>query len=96
MPVKHIVLLKFRADVPPARVDAHLRALLTLKEHVPGVLAIDLGANFTDRAFGYTHGVVVVLADKAALAAYGPHPYHQQVAQPLRADAELMVLDYEF
>jgi hypothetical protein len=91
-----MVWLKFKAGVPPARIEAHLAALASLVEHVPGITRLSLGANFTDRAQGYTHGVAVELTDRAALAAYGPHPYHAKVAAALREDAELLALDYEF
>ena len=32
----------------------------------------------------------------SALAAYAPHPAHVEVATALRADGEIMALDYEF
>lgn len=96
MPVNHVVLLKFNAGVPPERIDAHLRALATLRERVPGITALSVGANFSERSRGYTHALVVTLRDRDALAAYAPHPAHVEVAAPLRQDAELLVVDYEF
>lgn len=96
MPVNHVVLLKFNEGVAADRIDQHLRALATLPERVPGITAFSLGANYSERSRGYTHALVVTLRDRAALAAYGPHPAHVEVAAPLRQDAELLVVDYDF
>jgi len=96
MAVNHMVWIKFRPDIDAARIAAHLQALRGLEARVPGVQSLTLGRNFTDRANGFTHGLCVILDDPAALAAYGPHPYHVEVATALRKDAELLVLDYEF
>ena len=56
---------------------------------------MSFGKNFTDRANGFTHGLLVTLKDKAALEAYGPHPEHVAVAKPLKEDADLMAMDFE-
>jgi len=96
MPVNHLVWLKFAADVPAERVEAHLTALQDLRSQVPGVLDLNLGTNFTQRANGFTHGLVVTLRDKAALVDYAVHPRHVEVARALREDAEILALDYEF
>ena len=96
MPVQHIVWMKFNEDVAGERIDQHLAALSELKSEVPGVLDLSLGENFTDRAEGYTHGLVVTLEDKPALESYAKHPFHVEVATALRRDAALLALDYEF
>jgi len=96
MAVNHLVWLKFGADVPAERVQAHLNALQDLRSQLPGVVDLTLGANFTERANGFTHGLVVTLRDKAALAGYAVHPRHVEVATALRKDAEILALDYEF
>jgi hypothetical protein len=96
MAVNHLVWLKFAADVPAERVQAHLNALQGLRSQVPGVLELSLGPNFTERANGFTHGLVVTLSDKTALAGYAAHPRHVEVATALRRDAQILALDYEF
>lgn len=97
MAVMHMVWLKFRPEITEAQIEAHCRALHGLKSRVPGVLELTVGRNFTERAPGYTHGIAVTLADKAALAIYAVHPDHVEVAQGLRRDTEgVMALDYEF
>jgi hypothetical protein len=69
-----------------------------LKGKIAGIIDLSCGANFSARAKGYTHGLVMRFTDRAALEAYYPHPDHQRVVQnlinPIRADT--LVLDYEF
>ncbi len=96
MPVQHIVWIRFNEGVPGDRIDQHLVALKALEDEVPGIVELSLGENFTDRAQGDTHGLIVTLEDKAALSGYATHPYHVEVAAAVRADGSLMVLDYEF
>ena len=96
MSVAHMVWIRFDSSVSQETIDAHLQRLSSLKETVPGVLELTLGENFTDRANGCTHGLLVVLADKEALAVYAAHPNHVAVASALLEDAALMALDYEY
>jgi hypothetical protein len=96
MPVNHQVWLKFRPDVPAERVQAILTELRAMRGKVPGILDLNVGANFTSRANGYNYGLMVILEDKAALAAYASHPVHVAVATKIRENAEAMALDYEF
>ena len=95
MAVTHIVWIKFHDGVTASRIDEHITALRSLAGEVPGITSLTAGRNFTDRANGYTHGLVVVLEDKAALEGYATHPYHVAIASALREDATLMALDYE-
>ncbi len=95
MAVTHMVWIKFNADVTPATMNEHLAGLSSLKDTVPGITSLSIGANFTDRANGYTHGLFVVLTDKTALEGYATHPHHVKVASALREDATLQALDYE-
>ena len=96
--VEHIVLFKWNDDASAESIDAAMTALTGLKGQIEGVLDLSCGANYTDRAKGYTHGLVVRFDSKASLEAYGPHPAHQHVVQtyinPIRAD--ILALDYEF
>jgi len=95
MAVTHIVWIKFRDGVSQTRIDNHIGALKSLKQSVPGIRELTIGENFTDRAEGYGHGLVVILDDKAALEAYATHPKHVAVATALREDARILALDYE-
>lgn len=96
MSINHLLFIKFHAHVTAERIAEDLGLLKSLNGRVPGIESLTVGANFTDRAAGYTHGVVVTLKDRDALATYIAHPYHAEVAKQLRADAEYLVMDYEF
>ncbi|MAX24866.1 MAG: stress protein [Phycisphaeraceae bacterium] len=96
MPVQHMVWIKFREEITEARQEEHLAGLRSLESKIPGILHLSVGKNFTDRAQGFTHGLLVTLQSKEALEVYAPHPEHVAVAGPLREDAVLMAMDFEF
>ncbi|MFW6060377.1 MAG: Dabb family protein [Phycisphaeraceae bacterium] len=93
--VEHMVWIRFKPGVSEARQREHLDGLRSLKGRVPGIERIAVGENFTDRAQGYTHGLLVTLTDRAALQTYADHPEHVAVAGPLREDADLLAMDIE-
>lgn len=93
--VEHMVWMKFRDGVTPARIEQHLAALRGLCETVPGIVRLAVGENFTDRAEGFTHGLLVTLESRDALSTYATHPAHVAVAEPLKRDAELRAMDFE-
>jgi hypothetical protein len=97
--IEHIVLLKVRPDAGQDRIDEMLHRLRGLKDEVPGILDLSCGANFCDRAKGYTHGLVVRFPDRAALDAYQVHPKHQAVvSEAIRPTVETdstLAVDYE-
>ena len=96
MAVRHIVWLKFKDDIDPARIDELMQACRELAGQVPAALAVECGANFTHRAGGFTHGIITSLADRDALPAYLEHPAHRAVGEALRADtSDLRVMDVE-
>lgn len=94
MPLLHVAWFRFEPGVDPKRIEEHLRSVRVLKDRVPAVMDVRCGPNVSDRAGGFTHGIVVTLADREALAAYLDHPAHVPVATALKADiAELKVMD---
>ena len=96
--IEHIVLFKWKEDTSEQAIAEVMTELCALKGHIDGITDLTCGANFADRAKGYTHGLVVRFNSRAALEAYGPHPAHQRVVQtyinPIRAD--ILAMDYEF
>jgi len=96
--VEHLVILKFKEDATQEQVDAFLENAKSLRDKFEGVVDLSVGANFTDRSQGYTHGVCVRFRDRADLEHYLPHPDHVAVVEnyikPILDD--LIVIDYEF
>lgn len=96
--VEHIVLFQWKAEATAEQIAAAVEGLRGLKDQIPNILDLSVGENFTDRAQGFTHGLVVRFPNKAALEVYGPHPAHQHVVQtfinPIREN--VLALDYAF
>ncbi len=96
MAIKHLVLVELKEGVTDADMGEALDGLYALKGQIPGLLTVDAGRNFTDRGGNYNFAAVMTLADKEALAGYGPHPAHQAAAGKLGEFANgLLVLDFE-
>lgn len=94
--VEHMVWIKFNDGVSAQRKTEHLDGLRALKGKIAGISALKAGENFSARSQGFTHGLSVTFESRAALEVYAKHPEHVAVAGPLRQDAELMVMDFEF
>jgi len=95
--VEHIVLIKLKDGVTAAQKQELIRALRGMKGRIPGMIDLSAGETFTDRHKGYTVGLVVRLADKAALERYGPHPVHVPVKELVGQLADdVIAVDYEF
>jgi hypothetical protein len=96
--VEHIVLFRWKEEAGQEAIDRVMAELRGLKGKIAGIMDLSCGENFSERAKGYTHGLVVRFTDRAALEAYSPHPEHQRVVQtfisPIRAD--VLSFDYEF
>ena len=96
MTVKHVAWLKFQDGVTKQRIEEHLSACRKLPEVVPALLALECGPNNSDRAGGFTHGIIATLADMDSMPDYLEHPEHLKVVIPLKEDvAELRVMDIQ-
>ena len=95
--VEHLVLFKVRAGVSEKAVQAMENALLGLKDAIPGILEITVGANFSERSQGFTHGLLVRFVDRSALDVYVPHPAHEAARNDfiLPIVDDVLVVDYE-
>jgi hypothetical protein len=96
MTLKHVAWFKFKEGVTPEQIERHLEACRGLVAKVPSLDNLECGPNTTDRAGGFTHGIIVTVADRAALEAYLSHSAHIPIAEALVEDvAELRVMDIE-
>lgn len=95
--IEHIVLFKWQPTAVPESVTAAMSALAAMPGQIPVIMALSYGENFCDRAQGFTHGLVVRFADRAALDQYQNHPVHQAIVQsqikPIVSD--VLAMDYE-
>ena len=95
--IEHIVLVKVKTGTPPEAVAAMQAGLKSLVGRVPGIVHLSVGANFSDRAKDFTHGLVVRFQDRAALDGYIPHPAHREVVEKLirPITEDVLAVDYE-
>ncbi|MCA1702482.1 MAG: Dabb family protein [Actinobacteria bacterium] len=94
--VKHVAWLRFNEGVTEARIGEHLAACRGLPAAVPALLALECGPNQSDRAGGFTHGIIATLATMESMPAYLEHPEHLKVVTPLQEDvADLRVMDIQ-
>ncbi len=87
--IRHIVLVRFRADVTEATISAIFADLHAIKAVLPGVLAITSGRSESPEQMerGYMHGFVADFTDWAALEAYQNHSDHKRVGAALVGNA---------
>ena len=95
--LRHLVLLRFKAEAPAEGVAAIERAFLALRGQIDGVREIEWGTDVSPEglAKGYTHAFMLSFDDAAARDAYLPHPAHQAfvvLLKPLLDD--VLVIDY--
>lgn len=93
--IEHLVVIRWKDATPQAQRLGILEELAALRDKIQGIVEYRVGENFSERSQGYHAAISSTFADEASLAAYGPHPLHQQVAAQLRDAADsLIVLDF--
>lgn len=87
--IRHIVLIRFRDDVPEATIAAIFADLHAIRAVLPGVIAITSGRSESPEQIerGFMHGFIADFTDWEALAAYQAHPDHRRVGDALIANA---------
>lgn len=83
--VQHVVLFRFRSDLPEGAVEALFDELRGLQKVVPGISGFQRGAYNSPEGLsqGFSHGFTMSFADADARDAYLPHPAHQAVVAKL-------------
>lgn len=81
----HVVLLRFRSDLPEGAVASVFEALRALPEVIAGLREFQGGAYHSSEglAQGFTHGFTMLFESETARDAYLPHPAHQAVVEQL-------------
>jgi hypothetical protein len=98
--IHHVVLWRLK---PAAKADGRIldverieQAVEAMRGHMPGLVAIELGINRDGSSDASDLVLHAQFSNWESLAAYEPHPLHQQLRQvigPLRS--ERRVVDYE-
>ncbi|MYS86768.1 Dabb family protein [Embleya scabrispora] len=79
----HLVLARWKPDVPPAADIAELRADIEQFTRIPGVLLVRAGSDLELAADNADFGMATVFADVAALTDFVAHPTHLRVSRRL-------------
>lgn len=101
--IRHCVFIRFRPEVSAAERNALFDAIAALKDRLPGIVAVHVGANVSPEAGmdkGYSDGFVVDFDGAAARDAYLEDADHRAVGARLVAAAEggvdgILVYDIE-
>jgi hypothetical protein len=94
----HIVIWKYREDVPEEMREEHRNKLRRLPGIMPEVdiKSFNVGADILHLERSYHTGLVGIYADRAALQAYTDHPEHVEVAKFSRTiSAHIASVDFE-
>ena len=76
--IQHIVLLKWKPDTSEEQILAAFRNAEHLPNQVPGVDSLTIGRTRVKHDHGYTHALIVRLADERALQQYLEHPLRKR------------------
>lgn len=94
--IEHIVLFRWKPEATAEQIAASMDGLRALKGSIPGIVALACGADFSGRAQGYAHALMIRFTDRAALDAYGPHPAHQTLVETQIMPIAAGVLEFDF
>lgn len=77
----HIVIWKYRDDVEQFAREEHVNLLRNLKNLIPEIQSLSVGADTLFLPRSYDTGLVALFEDRAALDTYTVHPEHVKVAE---------------
>jgi hypothetical protein len=85
--IQHIVLIKWKPATTEQQIVETFEAAHALIDEIDSVRTLTLGRNRGDSDHGFTHAMIVHLADEGALRSYLDHPtrvrYVRERLQPL-------------
>jgi hypothetical protein len=79
--IHHIVLFRWIPATAPDHVAAAGAALLGMKGRIPEVRSVAFGPNLAESRAEYTHVLLVVVDDMAAVKRYVDHPHHVELVK---------------
>jgi hypothetical protein len=95
--LRHVVMYKFKDDLPAAKVQEVIDAFAGLPKKVNTIIGFEHGTNVSQegKSEGFTHAFVVTFKNEADLAAYLVHPAHDEYVKVVRDRREkVIVFDY--
>lgn len=98
MTMRHVVLLRFKADVPAPDIANIERAFSALRSQVETVRDLEWGTDVSPEGLSksFTHCFFISFADAAGRDIYLTHPAHMAFVALLRPTLDdVLVVDYE-
>lgn len=77
----HIVMWRYRPDLPEETREEHLRQLRSLANVVQGIESFAVGFDILHSPRSYDTGLAAVFRDRSVLDAYSVHPEHVKVVE---------------
>ncbi|MDZ8056199.1 MAG: Dabb family protein [Aulosira sp. ZfuVER01] len=96
--IQHMVLFKFKPEVPAEKITGFLKQLQEISKTLPGITYFAGGPYSSSEGLnqGYTHGFLMTFESAAARDAYLPHPLHEEIkAEILPCIDGLIAFDIE-
>lgn len=94
--IEHIVLFRCNPGTSQATKQGFVQAARNMKAHIPEILQISAGENWSERSDGYELALVSRFEDKDSLEIYQKHPEHQKFIQEwVKGNVEkVLAVDY--
>ncbi len=94
--LKHIVLNKFKPDVPRAEIDQIVEGLRALPARIDVIRSYEVAEDQVREARSFDLAIVGLFDDMETLKRYQVHPEHVAVATRLRAATQQQaIVDYQ-
>ena len=95
--IEHLVLFKLSRPMTAAEMQSAIGKL----KRIPGVAAVTIGENYTQRGQGFNAASRITLTSKEAEACYQTHPLHVEardtIIKPLlTGESPVLAIDYEY
>lgn len=93
--IRHIVLFKFKDEVPPEERRAFIARLKQLPQQIAEIKEFEIGEDITRAARSYDLALVATYEDEEALRRYAEHPDHLPVVELSRRLCQhIVAVDY--
>jgi hypothetical protein len=92
--LRHIVMYKFKDDLPQAKIDEVVAAFNKLPSQIEQIIGYEAGTNVSreGKSEGFTHAFVVTFANEADLDTYIKHPAHQAYVNVVKDRREKVIV----
>lgn len=95
--IRHIVIFKFKEEVPQSDRDGFLEMLRALPSKISEIIDFEAGYDVVRSARAFDLGLVTSYADLAALDRYAKHEHHLPViARSKEICQQVASVDFEF